>query len=110
MWCRMLNKSFCAALSLLLAACVRPGMSVCPEDYACGNADNDAPRLPPDPGTGEVIRTTAADPAINLRRTHLNLARTRLSLHPVTGAAAPAGPGNSESPANPALNSGARSP
>src|SRR5260370_12505443 len=77
---RTLDKVFCAALSLLLAACFRPGVSLCPEDYACRNADNAAPRYSQDAGTDDVIRTTAARPAINLGSIPVNLARTRLSL------------------------------
>jgi hypothetical protein len=108
---RRLNRSFCTALSLLLAACVRPVISGCPQDYACRNTDNAGPRLPQGAGSDDVIRTTAARPAINLGTTPINLARTRLSLHPVTGAAAPVDAGNSEAPTpHPAANSGAQSP
>jgi hypothetical protein len=107
---RTLNRSFGTALSLLLAGCFQPVIADAPAHRADRSVSAATPDCSEDSGTPGIIRTTAAHPAINLYQTRVNLARTRLSLHPLTGAAAPVA-GNSEPPvATPAVKSRAQSP
>ncbi len=93
------DQAFTAVLSLLIAACVQPGIGGVPTIQAHENHESTATYLPVDSGPRGVTATTAAHPAISLDRLQLNLMRSRLSLHPVTGAAPPVAPANPEPPA-----------